>query len=135
MQPLSNTIISAIPTLLVSRHLYSIIQAQTSVSAGSITKIHQQHCPKVAVSLGGHPRKLTTTNITFAKCGSYTRKIKTTVHAAKVLSTVNNQHITPQTVRNVLKATRIITVSKQKKPLLTQKHRRARLEFAERHLE
>jgi len=57
------------------------------------------------------------------------------VHAAKVLSTVNNQHITPQTVRNALKPTGMIAVSKQKKPLLTRKHRRARLEFAERHLE
>jgi len=48
-------------------------------------------------------------------------KIKTTVHTAKVLSTVNNQYITPQTVRNMLKAAEMIAVSKQKKPLLTRK--------------
>jgi len=57
------------------------------------------------------------------------------VHAAQVLSTINNQYITPRTVRNALKATEMIVVSKQKKPLLTRKHRRARSEFAERHLE
>ena len=87
------------------------------------------------VILGGCLRKLTTTNITFAKCGIWTRKITDVVHAAKVLSTINNQNITPQTVRNTLKATRTTAVAKQKKPLLTRKHRSARLEFAERYLE
>jgi len=40
-----------------------------------------------------------------------------------------------QTVRNIPKATGIIAIAKQKKPFLTKKHRRARLEFIERHLE
>jgi len=79
------------------------------------------------VFFGDHSRKLTTTNITFAKCGIWTRKITYTVYAAKVLSTVNNQNIISQTIRNILKAFEIIAVVKQKKPLLT---RRTRLEFA-----
>ena len=63
MQPFSNTTISTILTPLASGHFYSSIKAQTRVSAGTVTKIHQQHCPETVVSLGGHPRKLTTTNI------------------------------------------------------------------------
>jgi len=42
------------------------------------------------VSLGGYPRKLTITNITFAKYRVWTRKITNAVYVAKVLPIVNN---------------------------------------------
>ena len=109
--------------------------AQTGVSAGSITKIHQDHCPELAVSTGGHPKKLTTANILYTKCLIHTGKIKNAVQAAKSLSILNNTTITPQTVCRALKSTGMISVAKQRKPLLIARHRKARLEFAERHLE
>ena len=57
------------------------------------------------------------------------------MQAAKALSTINTQDITPQIVRNGLKSSGMISVAKQHKPLLSKKHRKARLEFAETHLE
>jgi len=66
------------------------------------------------VSSGGYSRKLTTTNITFAKYGIWTRKITNVVCATKVPFSVNNQNITPQIVRNTFKATGMIVVAKQK---------------------
>lgn len=135
MQPLSKASISTIVSLLASGHSYASIKAKTGASAGSITKICQDYCPEAVVSIGGRPKKLTTGDITYTKCGIRTGKIKNAVQAAKSLSKINKQNITPQTVRNALKSTGMISVAKQKRPLLTKKHRKARLEFAERHLE
>ncbi len=135
MHPLSKTTITTITSLLTTGHSYASIKAQTGASAGAITKIHQDYCPEVAVSSGGHPKKLTTANILYTKHVIHTSKIKNAVQASKTLSTLNNNNITPQTVCNALKSTGMISVAKQRKPLLVARHRKARLEFAERHLE
>jgi transposase len=135
MKPLSKATIATIVSLLTSGHSYASIKAQTGASAGSITKIHQDYCPEAVVSHGGCPKKLTGANIIYTKRGIRTGQIKNAVQAAKSLATINGQNISPQTVRNALKSTGMVSVAKQKKPLLSKKHRRARLEFAERHLE
>ena len=135
MHSLSKSTITTIVSLLTTGHSYASIKAQTGVSAGSITKIRQDHCPELAVSTGGRPKKLTTANILYTKRSIRTGKIKNAVQAAKSLSTLNNTTITPQTVRRALKSTGMISVAKQRKPLLVARHRKARLEFAERHLE
>ena len=135
MQPLSKTTITTIISLLTTGHSYASIKAQTGVSAGAITKIHHDHCPETAVSSGGRPRKLTTANIIYTKRAIRTGKIKNAVQASKALSTLNNNTVSAQTVRRALKSTGLISVAKQRKPLLAPRHRKARLEFAERHLE
>ena len=135
MRPLSKTTITTITSLLTTGHSYTSIKAQTDASAGAITKIHQDYCPEVAISSGGRFKKLTTANILYTKCAIRTGKIKNAVQASKTLSTLNNNNIIPQTVCNALKSTGMISVAKQRKPLLVARHRKARLEFAERHLE
>src|SRR5260370_13409656 len=96
MHSLSKSIITTIVSLLTTGHFYASIKAQTGVSAGSITKIRQDHCPELAVSTGGRPKKLTTANILYTKCSIRTGKIKNAVQAAKSLSTLNDTTITPQ---------------------------------------
>jgi len=132
MHPLSKTTITTIISPLITGHSYASIKAQTGASTGAIIKICQDYCPEVAVSSGGYPKKLTTANILYTKCVIRTGKIKNAVQASKTLSTLN---ITLQTVHNALKSTGTISVAKQSKPLLVARHRKARLEFAERHLE
>ena len=134
MHPLSKAIILTIVSLLTGDS-YTSIKAQTGASAGAIAKIHQEHCPEVAVSSGSHPEKLIPTNILYTKQAICTSKIKNAIQASKTLSTLNNDNITPQTVCNALKSTGMISVAKQRKLLLVARHRKARLEFAERHLE
>jgi len=95
MHPLSRSTITTIVSLLTTGHSYASIKAQTGASAGSITKIHQDYCPEVAVSSGGHPKKLTTANILYTKHAIRTGKIKNAVQASKTLSTLNNDTITP----------------------------------------
>ncbi|KAJ3486324.1 hypothetical protein NLJ89_g11820 [Agrocybe chaxingu] len=104
MQPISKTTIATIISLLNSGHSYSSIKDQTGASAGAITNIRQNYCSEVPVSSGGRPKKLTTANITYTKRAIRTGKIKNAVQAAKSLTTINKQIVTPQTVRNALKS-------------------------------
>ena len=105
MYSLSKSTIITIISLLTTGHSYASIKAQTGASAGYITKIHQDHCPELAVSTGGHPKKLTTANILYTKRSICTGKIKNAVQAAKSFSILNDTTITPQTVRRALKST------------------------------
>ena len=135
MQSLSKATIATIITLLESGCSYASIKLQTGVSAGAITKIRQDHCPEATLFSGGRPKKLSIPNILYTKHLIRTGKIKNAVQAARTLSTINHQKVTPQTVRNSLKSTGMVSVAKQKKPLLATRHIKARLEFAQRHLE
>ena len=51
----------------------------------------------------------------------------------KVLRSVTNQSLSAQTVRNSLKVAGMKAVVKKKKPFLSQKHRKARMDFALAH--
>ena len=114
----SLTIIS----LLTTGHSYASIKAQTGASAGAITKIQQDHCPDVPLSSGGCPKKLTTANIVYTKHAIRSGKIKSAVQASKALSTLNNDIVSAQTVCRALKSTGMISVAKQRKPLLAPRH-------------
>ena len=43
------------------------IQAQTGISAGTISFIRTKHCPNLPIHSGGCPKKLTSANISHAK--------------------------------------------------------------------
>ena len=62
-------------------------------------------------------------------------KAKNPSQAAKVLQNITNQTICTKTLHCQLKKLGMKSVVKKKRPLLTARHRRARLEFAERHLD
>jgi len=60
-------------------------------------------------------------------------KAETTVQVSKALQPVTNQPVTPQTVHRHFRRTGMKAVVKKKKPLLSQKHRKERIDFAIRH--
>jgi hypothetical protein len=62
-------------------------------------------------------------------------KVDNAVEATKALLKITNTSISYQTVRCQLKARGMKAVVKRKRPLLKPHHRKARMEFAERHLE
>ena len=62
-------------------------------------------------------------------------KVDNAVQMAKTLQNVTNQSISTQTVRRHLKSKGMRPVVKRKRPLLKPHHKKARMEFAERHLE
>jgi hypothetical protein len=59
--------------------------------------------------------------------------VENAVEVTKVLRDVTNQSLSTQTVRNGLKEVGMKAVVKRKRPLLTKRHRRERLDFAISH--
>ena len=135
MHRLSNSQTQEIISLLLSGHSYSYIQRQTGCGRATISHICSHHCSNIPKPSGGRPAKLTDSNIAYAKHLMCMGKVENAVQATKSLQDITNQPITPQTLCNNLKKQNWKAVVKQKRPFLKPKHRKARLEFAERHLE
>ena len=82
---------------------------------------------------GGHPPKLSDTNIRQASYLISSGKANTAVDVTKTLSTIPSQFISTQTTRRYLKNHGLKAVVKKKKPLLSKKHWQAHLNFALAH--
>jgi hypothetical protein len=122
-------------TLLDSGLSGGQIHDETGFSSATISHIHSQHCSNLPKASGGHPAKLTMANIDYARRIIRMGKVDNAVEATKALQNIVNTPISSQTVRRQLKARGMKAVVKRKRPLLKPHHRRARMEFAERHLE
>ena len=132
MGPLSPATCDHIITMLHSGVSGHSIHHATGVSLGAISKICSKYCFETPKSLGGCPTKLTPANISYAKCLIHMHKADNTVQVTKSLEDVTNMSISTQTVRCTLHKVGVRVVVK-KCPLLRPSHRRARLEWAERH--
>jgi isopentenyl diphosphate isomerase/L-lactate dehydrogenase-like FMN-dependent dehydrogenase len=64
-----------------------------------------------------------------------TGKAANAVQAAKHLNSVIDSTVSVQTIRNVLKEDGLKAYVKKKKPLLTTRHKKARLQFAQKYSE
>jgi len=132
MHPLTTAQCNHIITLLNTNASAHDIHRLTGVSTGSISNIRARFCPELPKSSGGRPRKLTTANISYAKRLIRMRKADNAVQVTKALQDVTNQSISSQTVRRNLKEIGLRPVVKRKRPLLSARHRRERLQWAER---
>ena len=135
MKSLSPATHDHIITMLQSGVSGNSMHHATDVSLRTISKLHSQHCFVTPKSLGGHPIKLTSANITYAKHLIHMQKADNAVQVTKSLVDVTNQSILSQTVRHSLCKAGIRSVVKKKHPLLKLSHRRERLYWAERHKE
>jgi transposase len=135
MHKLSSSQITCVLTLLDAGLSGAQISLQTHLSSATISRIrstHRSHLPKAS---GGRPTKLTTANIDYARRIIRMGKVDNATQATKALVDVTNTSISAQTVRRQLKARGMRPVVKRKRPFLKPAHRKARLEFAERHQE
>jgi hypothetical protein len=119
--------------LLDAGHTATKIAANTQYSLGAVSKLHSKHRPHLSKSLGGCPSKLSSANIRHAQCLISSGKADTAVDVAKALRNVTNKSLSVQTVRRSLKAAGLKAVAKKKKPFLTKRHRKARMDFALAH--
>ena len=120
-------------SLLDAGHTAKRIAASTGHGIGTISRLRSKHCSHLPKSLGGHPAKLSPANICHAQHLISSGKADTAVDVAKALGTVTNQPLHAQTVRRSLRFAGMKAVVKKKKPFLTKKHRKARLDFALTH--
>ena len=106
--------------------IYNILHIST------ISRLHSKYLPTLPKSTGGHPKKLSPTNIHHAIHLITSRKAETAVDIAKTLQTITNNSISAHTVWRSLKSAGIKAVVK-KKPLLSKRHMKERLDFAFTH--
>ena len=120
-------------SLLDAGHTAKKIAASTGHGIGTISRLHSKHRSHLSKSLGGRPSKLSPANIRHAQRLISSGKVDTAVDVAKALRTVTNQPLHAQTVCRSLSATGMKAVVKKKKPFLSKRHRKARMDFALAH--
>ena len=130
MHPLSAADQNHILALLDAGHSATQIAASTSYSLGAVSKLRSKHCPHLFKFCDGHPSKLIPANICYAQCLISSKKADTAVDVAKALRNVTNQPLSAQTICCNLKAAGLKAVVKKKKPFLSKRHRKTRMDFA-----
>lgn len=135
MQPLSEAKRKEILQLLEKKIPYRQIQEETGVSLGSISKIRRNMTNKPVKSVGGRPRKLTARNIRKICRVADKEKIDNAVQIASVIKPQLNIQVSDQTTRRALRSSGYKAVKKAKKPLLSARHKKQRLDFAQTHAE
>jgi len=130
MRPLSIDKLNMVISRLHSGQTTCQISSTSGVSSGTISK---KKFPDLLKSSGGHPVKLSPANICHATILITLGKAETAVQVSKALQTITNKPIIAQKVCRHLSTTGMKAVVKRKKPLLSQKHRKGRMEFEIRH--
>jgi DDE superfamily endonuclease/Transposase len=133
MRPISEDIISQILQMLNDQKSAHAISLATGIGTSTITRLHKKHYPHIHVSSGGHPPKLSDTNIRHAAHLLSSGKADTAVDVTKTLSSIISQPLSAQTTRRYLKKHGLKAAVKQKKPLLSKRHRKDHLDFALAH--
>jgi transposase len=133
MRTLSLTQKNRILSMLDAGHSAHSIASTTGVHTSTISRLCSKERSELQKSSGGHPTKLSPTNIRHAVYLITTRKAENAVQVTKSLKNITNQYLSPSTVRLHLKKAGMKAVVKTKRPLLSVKHRKARLDYAVAH--
>jgi transposase len=130
MKSLSSVLTSEILFKLAEGQSYRQISSSTGVGLATITRIHALHCPTLPKSSGGCPKKISSLALHHLTCSVTNGSCKTAVQATKELEQATGVVVHPNTVRRSLQKAGLKAVHKQKKPLLSPKHKKARMDFA-----
>ena len=95
-----------------------------------ISEIRYKHLPNLENLTGGHPALLSPANKRHARHLITSGKSETAAGAARALQDIINHPVSPITVRRALIEQGLKAVTKKKKALLSAKHGKARLDFA-----
>jgi len=123
MQPISEAKHNDIIAGLISGASVFQIVKSTGVGQCTVTKICSQYCAHLPKSAGGHPGKLTATNMRHALHLISSGKVENAVQITRSLKDITNTSITPQTVCRHLKKAGMKAVTKKERPKLTKKHK------------
>ena len=89
--------------LINSGHSAHHISSLTGHHTSTITRIWSKHCPHVPKSSGGHPSKLSSTDICHAICLINSGKAENATHIAQTLQSITNQSLSCETIWTHLK--------------------------------
>jgi transposase len=133
MRAIPPTTVQNIISLLDSKHSTREIATRVGVSQGTVSNIRNQHCPTLSKSSGGRPPKLSENDIRQSVRAITSGKADTAVQVRQMLGNITNTSVSANTVRRGLKNAGLKSVVKTKKPLLLNRHRQARMDFAIAH--
>jgi transposase len=109
------------------------IAKELKVSASTVKNIRKQHRPSAIKPVGGRPEKLSATTKREVTRLITSGKLPTATSAAKHLQDEGIASVSAETVRRALKQAGLNAIKKKKKPKLTPRHKKLRLEFARQH--
>src|SRR3984957_13248717 len=133
MRTLSLASQNHILSLLDAGHSATQIAPNTGYSLGPVSKLRSKHRSHLSKSLDDRPPKLSSANIRHAQCLISSGKADTAVDVTKALKNITNQSLSAQTVCCSLKAAGLKAVAKKKKPFLSKRHKKERMDFALAH--
>jgi transposase len=133
MRTLSSAQKHTILTMLDAGHSANSIASTTSINVSTISRLRSKERSELQKSSGGRPSKLSPANVRHAIHLITSRKAENAVQVTKSLTNIINKPLSPSTVRLHLKKAGMKAVVKTKRPLLSAKHRKARLDFAYAH--
>ena len=133
MKPLSSAIVSNILSLLDAGYSTCHIARQVSVSVVFVSNICSQHCSDLPKSKGGRSSKISDITLRHAIRLISTGKVDTAVQTSKALQNTSSGSFSDDTMRRALKSVGMKSTVKRKRPLLSARHRRTRLDFALAH--
>ena len=119
--------------MLDAGHSTHHIGSISGVHASTISRLRSKERSELYKLSGGCPTKLSSINIHHAVHLITTRKAENAVQVTKSLKTITNQSLSPTTVQRHLKKAGMKAVIKRNHPLLSFKHRKARLNYTHAH--
>ena len=133
MHPVSGAQLNHILSLLDSGQSAHHISSLTGLNHSTIFRLQRKHHPYLKKAPAGHPPKLSEADTRYVQHLITSRKAENASQVTQILQEITNQSLTSQTTRNHLRNTGMKAVVKTKKPLLTKRHRKERLDFALAH--
>ena len=133
IKPISASTRSPIVSLLLSGHSTRAVAAQTGVSQSTVSNIARKEFVNRQYCSAGRPRLVTSRLERRIVRMVETGEVNTAVEVKQQLETTAESHVSTQTVRRILKRNGMRSRVKPKKPLLRPRHRRQRLEFAQKY--
>ena len=133
MKPIPSATSAHIISLLQSGRSTRQIAAITHVSKTTVSDIAKRHLPGLIKAKGGRPSKLSEADVRHAIRLITTGKADTAVQVARRLRDISNMPVSTQTIRNHLRRSGLKALVKKRKPLLTRKLMKDRLDFALAH--
>ena len=106
------------------------IASKTGLGKSTVARVIKEILPEKENIKLGHPSKLSSLDKRRVVSSITTGKADNAVQATHLINSALSSPISAQTVCNVLKAASLKAVVKKKKPLLSTKHRKRRLDFA-----
>jgi transposase len=109
------------------------IASDIGVGIATISRLSAKERPGLQKSSGGRPPKISPVDVRHAVHLLTSQKADNAVQVTRALSNITNQPLHPNTVRHHLKKSGMKAVTKKKRPLLSAKNRKARLNFGIAH--